>query len=316
MKNLFLLSVTLIFCWGCEKENNNLNPINSGYLCDGNGCVNSSNASSYNSIEECEENCGLNNDIESIEIIYNIHESLPDVWITEFHLIIDNLTSIIPSFINEPENLTIYAWNDGVEDPYEGIEGGSYLSGSPEGLILVLEIPELEFTFNSMHQYSVIAHEYFHVYQLSLNESMRNNNFDIMWLIEGAAATFESLYIQDFYDYNYFVDAQNNISNLVHSEGNIFETYNTMDINYSSSVFMTLVLAQELIIKGHSEEEAFRMILKDFMELSASNQNWHIIFEELFNFTVADFYDILVSYPLDINQLVPSASLSLEQIFN
>jgi len=79
---------------------------------------------------------------------------------------------------------------------------------------------------------------------------------------------------------------------------------------------MTLVLAQELIMKGHSEEEAFRMILKDFMELSASNQNWHIIFEGFFNFTVADFYDILVSYPLDINQLVPSSSLSLEQFFN
>ena len=91
MKNLFLLSVTLIFCWGCEKENNNLSPINSGYLCDGNGCINSSNASSYNSIEECEENCGLNTDNESIEITYNIHESLPDVWITEFHHIINNL---------------------------------------------------------------------------------------------------------------------------------------------------------------------------------------------------------------------------------
>tara|TARA_B110000196_G_C21031489_1_gene607802 strand:- start:64 stop:1035 length:972 start_codon:yes stop_codon:yes gene_type:complete len=315
MKNLFLLTFTLVLFWGCEKENNNPSPINSGYLCDGNECTNSSNASSYNSIEECEENCGLNNDTESIEIIYNIHESLPDIWITEFYLIIDNLISTIPSFMTDLDNLTIYAWNGGVEDPYEGIEGGSYLSGSPEGLSLVLEIPELEFNFNSMHQYSVIAHEYFHVYQLSINESMRENNFDIMWLIEGGAATFESIYIQDFYDYNYFVDAQNNISNLVHSEADIFETYNTMDINYSSCVFMTLVLAKELMINGHSEEEAFRMILKDFMKLSASNQNWHIIFEELFNFTVADFYDVLVSYPLDINQVVPNEALSVEQIF-
>ena len=127
MKNLFLLFIILIFFGGCEKENNNLSPINSGYLCDGNGCINSDNASSYNSIEECEQNCGLNTNNESIEIIYNIHESLPDIWITEFHLIIDNLTSIIPSFMNEPDNLTIYTWNDGVEDPYEGIEGGGLI---------------------------------------------------------------------------------------------------------------------------------------------------------------------------------------------
>jgi hypothetical protein len=289
---------------------------NMGYICDYNSCVESINTWDYDTVEECQKNCLLDDNSNSIEIIYNIHESLPDSWIDEFYLIMNNLINIIPAFMNNPDNLTIYAWNDAVEDPYAGIQGGAYLSGSADGLILVLEIPEMEFTFNHMHRYSVIAHEYFHVYQMSLNESMRNNDFNIMWLVEGAAASFESIYIQDFYDYNYFIDAQNNISDQVYSSPNLFENYNIMDVNYSSAVFMTLVLVKELVNLGHSEEDAFKMIFQDFMMLSPSNQNWELIFEEKFDISVTSFYEILQSYPLDISQVLPSQSLSIEQIFN
>ncbi|MDD9887837.1 MAG: hypothetical protein OXU46_04325, partial [Candidatus Marinimicrobia bacterium] len=142
-----------------------------------------------------------------IEITYNIHDSLPSDWVTEFYVIMDTLLRVIPSYKNVFDHINVYAWNDKVEDPYPGINGGAYVGGSPSDKIMVLEIPELEFTYQSMHRYSVIAHEYFHIYQLSINQPMNlpngsydPNGFSIKWLLEGTAASFESIYIQDYYD--------------------------------------------------------------------------------------------------------------------
>ena len=153
-----------------------------------------------------------------IEITYNIHESLPSDWVTEFNIIIKNLLTIIPSYENVFDHINIYAWNDKVEDPYPGINGGAYVGGPPSNKIMVLEIPENEFIYQSMHRYSVVAHEYFHVYQLSINKPMNlpNGNYDpdgfsIKWLLEGTAASFESIYIQEYYNHNYFINAQSNI---------------------------------------------------------------------------------------------------------
>ena len=209
--------------------------------------------------------------IPKINITYNIHESLPEGWIDEFYIIMENLSDLIPAYQNYFENLTVYAWNSNVEDPYEGIQGGTYIGGSEDGFIMVLEINEMEFEWDSMHRYSVIAHEYFHVYQLSINQPMNlpngdydPNGFSVKWLLEGTAASFESIYIQEFYGYNYFIDAQSNINEMVHTNPSIFESYINNEINYGSSVFITLVLAKELIKLGYSEEVAFRIIYKDF----------------------------------------------------
>ena len=265
--------------------------------------------------------------IPKIEITYNIHESLPIDWITEFYMIMDNLSNLIPANQNYFENLTIYAWNSNVEDPYPGIEGGTYIGGSDEGFNMVLEINQMEFEWNHMHRYSVIAHEYFHVYQLSINQPMNEpnggynpNTFSIKWLIEGAATTFESIYIQNYYNYNYFINDLSNtsISNFVHTNPSIFEDYdsNNIDINYTSSVFMVLVLAKELIQLGYSEEDAFKMIFKEFMLTGAKNSNWENFFEDIFGFSVNDFYNTLQSYTLNLDYIVPSSSLSLEEIFD
>ena len=262
-----------------------------------------------------------------IDIIYNIHESLPIDWIVEFHLIMDNLTNIIPANQNYFDDLNIYAWNSNVEDPYPGIQGGTYIGGSDQGFYMVLEINEMEFEWNHMHRYSVIAHEYFHVYQLSINEPMNEpnggynpNGFSIKWLIEGTATAFESIYIQDYYNYNYFTNelAYTNISNFIHTDPSIFESYdsNNMDMNYTSSVFMVLVLAKELIELGHSENDAFEMIFKEFMLTGAKNSNWENFFLDIFGFSVNDFYDILQSYTLNLEDVIPSSSLSLQQIFD
>lgn len=265
--------------------------------------------------------------VPEIEITYNIHESLPIDWIIEFYLIMDNLSDIIPANQNYFEDLTVYAWNSNVEDPYPGIEGGTYIGGSDDGFYMVLEINQMEFEWNHMHRYSVIAHEYFHVYQLSINQPMNEpnggynpNTFSIKWLIEGAATTFESIYIQNNYDYNYFLNelSYTSISDLIHENPSVFENYNSnnIDINYVSSTFMTLVLAKELMALGHSEEYAFKMIFKDFMLTGAKNSDWQIFFLDTFGFSVDDFYDVLQSYTLNLENVMPSSSLSLQQIFD
>ena len=262
-----------------------------------------------------------------IDIIYNIHDSLPSDWVTEFYVIMDNLTNIIPANQNYFDELSIYAWNSNVADPYLGIQGGTYVGGSEDGFYMVLEINEMEFEWNHMHRYSVIAHEYFHVYQLSINQPMNEpnggynpNTFSIKWLIEGAATTIESIYIQDYYDYNYFTNdlAYANISNSVHTNPSIFESYNSnnIDVNYTSSVFMILTLAKELIELGHSEEDAFKMIFKEFMLTGAKNSNWENFFLDTFGFSVDNFYDILQTYTLNLENVIPSSSLSFQQIFD
>ena len=265
--------------------------------------------------------------IPKINITYNIHESLPEGWIDEFYIIMENLSDLIPAYQNYFENLTVYAWNSNVEDPYEGIQGGTYIGGSEDGFIMVLEINEMEFEWDSMHRYSVIAHEYFHVYQLSINQPMNEpnggynpNTFSIKWLIEGSATTFESIYLQNNYNYNYFINdlSHTNISNYIYTNPSIFENYNSnnLDINYTSSVFMVLALAKELINLGYSEEEAFTMIFREFMLTGAKNSNWEDYFVDIFGFSVNEFYDSLQSYPLNLEDIVPSTSLSLTQIFN
>jgi len=270
---------------------------------------------------------GENTCVYPIDIIYNVHESLPDDWVSEFYTIIDNLFELIPANQNYFDELTIYAWNSSVQDPYPGIEGGQYIGGSDDGLIMVLEIYDMEFVWDHMHRYSVIAHEYFHVYQLSINEPMNQpngqynpNGFDIKWLIEGTAAVFESMYVQNYYNYNYFINdlIYADLSYSIHTNPSIFESYNSdnIDINGSSSVFMVLVLAKELIELGHSEEDAFKMIFKDFMLTGAKNSNWEDYFLEIFGFSVYEFYTSLQLYPLNLQDVVPSSSLSLQQIFN
>ena len=270
---------------------------------------------------------GENTCVYPIDIIYNVHESLPNDWVSEFYTIIDNLSELIPANQNYFDELTIYAWNSSVQDPYPGIVGGQYIGGSDDGLIMVLEIYDMEFVWDHMHRYSVIAHEYFHVYQLSINEPMNQpngqynpNGFDIKWLIEGTAAVFESMYLQNYYNYNYFINdlIYADLSYSIHTNPSIFESYNSdnIDINGSSSVFMVLVLAKELIELGHSEEDAFKMIFKDFMLTGAKNSNWEDYFLEIFGFSVDEFYNSLWLYPLNLQDVVPSSSLSLQQIFN
>ena len=326
MKRLLsLLILTGVVFWSCEDESQ---PEDCAGIVGGDnicGCTDST-AVNYDSLATYDDgSCIL-----PIEITYNIHESLPSDWVTEFYAIMDNLLTIIPSYENVFDHITIYAWNSNVEDPYPGIDGGAYVGGPPEDVRLVLEISEMEIEWNDFHRFSVIVHEYFHVYQLSINQPMNlpngtydPNGFNIKWLVEGAATAIESIYLQNFYDFNYFINAyvgphQPNISNLVHTDPSVFENYDSydQDINGVSSIFMILVLAKELIILGHSEKDAFKKIVKEFILTGVKNLNWQSHFVDVFGISVDDYYQSLQSYPLNIDAVLPSESLSIEDIFN
>ena len=276
------------------------------------GCTDST-ANNYDSTATFDDGSCIG----TIEISYNIHESLTADWITEFYVIMNNLLYLIPAYQNYFNSITVYAWNDNIDDPYPGIQGGAYV-GTKNGLpIMVLEIPNSEFTYGHIHRYSVIAHEYFHIYQRNLSEPMNQYNYNIKWLIEGTAASFEAIYIRNYYNYNYF-SQQSDVDSMVITDPSVFESYdsNNIDENYSSSVFMTLVLAKELINLNYSEEDAFKLIYKDFMLAEATNLNWETTFESVFNITVSDFYESVKTYPVDIYEVLPNESLTIEQIFD
>ena len=148
---------------------------------------------------------------------------------------------------------------------------------------MVLEIPESEFTYKDMHRYSVIPHEVFHAYQMGLSENFfKPDGLELKWMAEGGAASFESLYIQQYYSYDYFSNSQANIDVAVTSTPEIYESYDSngpKDQNYASSVFMVLALVKELQKQGVSEEKAFRMVYKDFWEKNADKNNWKTAFK-------------------------------------
>jgi hypothetical protein len=135
---------------------------------------------------------------------------------------------------------------------------------------------------------------------------------------EGGASTFESLYIQQHYSFNYFKEDQDRVDISVINNPSIFEKYSSsssVDSNYSSSVFMVLVLVKELQKKGSTESEAFKLVLKDYWLRNPTDNNWKTVFLEVFNISVDQFYSSLKGYTNDIKTVLPSESLKLESIF-
>ena len=266
---------------------------------------------------------------ENINFIYNLHESLPSGYISEFNTIMDNLIATIPAtqqtWLINPD-LNIYAWNNSVNSPYTDPNGnamqGASISGNGSSFWMILEIPADEFTYNSMHRYSVIAHEYFHVYQMSLSENFAapsndSNGFSILWLSEGTAVNFESLYIQQYYGYNYYDDFTSGADfTQVISNPAAYESRDVGDMNYSGSGFMILALVSELKKIGFSEEKAFQSVFKTFWESNPNDTNWKTKFEEVFTITVDTFYQSLASYSTDVSLIYPQSSLTLQNIIN
>ena len=267
-----------------------------------------------------------------IDFNYYLHSSLPDEWITEFNTIMNNLESTIPAYKRSgfPESMNIYAWNNSVPSPYTDPNGnsmqGASISGNGTDFWMVLEIPADEFTYNSSHRYSVIAHEYFHVYQHSMSpafsvgsdgEFNNPNAMDVKWLIEGSAAAFESLYIQENYGINYFEEGQAwGVEADVLSDPASYEFYSKQDNNYANSVFMVLALVKELENVGFSPEKAFQSIFKVFWEQDPKNSDWKTKFEETFTIDIDTFYSSLATYSTDMSLIYPSSTITVQNIIN
>jgi len=262
----------------------------------------------------------------SVVINEHIHISLPADWINEYHTIMTNLKTLLPLYQIYYNSIDIYAWNDKVPDPYPSIDGGAYISvknNDDNQKLFVMEISNDEFLWNHINRYSVIPHEYFHTYQMTLNSHMNKyddhpTSFKTKWLIEGAASSFDYLYIEQYYSQNKFSSNQTIVDSAATQNPSIFENYgsNNKDINGTSSLFLVLVLAKELQLAGHSEAKAFKLIFKDFMQANPNKITWQDVFQTIFNMSFGDFYTKVRSYKPSINTVLPSTSLTLESIFN
>ena len=271
----------------------------------------------------------------SFKFAYNLHENLPSEWTKEFAIVMNNLAELLPVYSRTCfESMPLYAWKESAGLPYiaDGVKyPSSSISGSEKTLWLQLLLPDNEFKSNSTHLYSVIVHEYYHVYQKSKQDyclngvAYRNSfpranpkDFDTKWMNEGSAAAVEHLYVQQYYFEN---SLKKNISKNVDfvslKTPVIFESYSSQDkdINYASSTFMILVLAKELQKSGFTEEQAFKLIFKDFYLSAPDSTNWKTIFSEVFKMTVESFYEIVKTYPPNFDAVLPSESLKLQNIF-
>ena len=274
---------------------------------------------------------------------YNLDSSLPADWVAEFDTIMNNLGAVLPiserihSVPDVKVPFQIFAWNSAVPNPFPQIPGagGASISGnSLVGRHMILEIPESEFINNYLHRYAVIAHEYFHVYQIGLSEDIKEPT----WMTEGGAKVVEELYTQQYYGQSEFDRGLFPVSATVLSNPAAFEKYDrdgglvgsSADINYNSSAFMVLALVDMLEQRGISEARAFEMVLDDFVAELPDHANWRVAFQAVFSMNVQDFYSSLASgsYPstgasddwyegpaIDVGAVLPSKSLTLNAIF-
>ena len=190
---------------------------------------------------------------------YNVHSSLPNDWVNEFYIIMNNLDKVIPvKPTKHLSSLDIFAWKRSEGKPFKNKIGnynescfcGNTNNRNPDGSVykfLVLSIKRTEFKRNYFHGSSVIPHEYFHVFQRSLSEYAHMGIFKIKWVSEGTATLVESLYMQQFYDINFLKRRLQELTFVNNPE--IFEESRLSrekDRSYSSSVFMVLALVKEL----------------------------------------------------------------------
>lgn len=245
-----------------------------------------------------------------------IDTSLPLEWKTEFENILLTLQKDIPIYAKDNSyGMGVFAWNDDVTPPYDFLGAGeACICGNGYREWMSLAIPNNEFEWEAMHRYSVIPHEYFHVFQINHAPDQK-----IKWLMEGGAATVESLYVQEHYDYNYFLnDLAPGLDSTVVVNPELYESYEASDLvdqNYSGSVFITLVLIEELQKNGLSESESLSKVLYEFFKNEPRQSNWKTVFNEVFGFSLEDFYEALKSYEASYESLIPSAEIRLNDIF-
>ena len=57
------------------------------------------------------------------------------------------------------------------------------------------------------------------------------------------------------------------------------------------------------------------MIVKDFQEQNPNDDNWKEVFQQVLSFSVDAFYQSLAAYTADIETVIPSEGIQLQDVF-
>ena len=233
-------------------------------------------------------------------------------------------------------NMDIYAWQS-TKNPfpeskranmkYSGIEG----CNGPEPWMKLHIFPEDWGSSNKIRTYTVIVHEYFHVYQRALSHRVGClSDNSAKWLVEGGAKVFEEIYSRQYYKKDLLksdIQERKRWSiKKVTKEPNLYEQHKTspqkngFDSNYAGSAFIILALVNELKKNNLSEEEAFELVFREFWIQRAkqpSGWNWQTSFKNTFGMTLDEFYEKLSKYKRkDLKKILPSKTLMIQDIFS
>ena len=257
---------------------------------------------------------------------YNLHSSLNQYYKDSIKSIIGRLEKIMPmkpyieiSTNKQVYGASVYSWKKGVTKPYESLIGDTdqcicgYINNN---LVMSLQMTEDNLNGDGKFKYALLAHEFFHLYQHYNSKGLDLSHF---WLIEGQAATIESLFVKEnYFDSNYLKNFLNKdiilFDNAIKKVSD-YEGYGEKE-NGDITVFMILSLSKILQTEGYSEEEAFKMIFVDFWKSSPQNSNWKTKFKEIFSLDVEEFYQKLNNYKDNPESVIPSSNLMIKKIFN
>ena len=258
---------------------------------------------------------------------YNLHISLDDFTfykdsISSIFLRLGEMMPMEPYIDENRDNqingVSVYSWLAAGSKPYLSIIGDTdqCICGVVNNkLVMSLQLQESDFNEGANFKYALLAHEFFHVYQMYLSKGFDQGVF---WLIEGQAATVESLYLKEFInDSNYIMNFLNK-NNTSFDEGiqNVesYESYNGFNSvigQYGDiTIFMNLSLAKILQEQGNSEKESFKIIFEDYWKTDPNELDWKTKFEEVFEITISEFYQRLNQFKTNPENLVPEISLS------
>ena len=261
----------------------------------------------------------------SFQFEYNLHSSLDDFasYKDSIPSVLLRLSEMMPiepfsDGNNQINGVSIYSWLADGTKPYLSIIGDTdqCICGVINNkLVMSLQLQEGDFDEGANFKYALLAHEFFHVYQIYLSKGFDQGVF---WLIEGQAATVESLYLKEFInDSGYIMNFLNkNYTSFDEGIQNVesYESYNGFNSvigQYGDiTIFMNLSLAKILQEQGNSEKESFKIIFEDYWKTDPNESNWKIKFNEVFGISISNFYQRLNDFKTNPENLVPEISLS------
>ena len=276
--------------------------------------------------------------VEKFKFKYHIADNLAKEWVTEFNKIMnivqevmpinENTNSWVKRELNRMEPFNIYAWNRS-KNPFKKFTKGkgSGVRSDSRGRWMQLDIKSSE----KNHSYSVVVHEYFHVYQIALSEDKFFDRDTAKWLGEGGAKVLQEIYSNQYYGKDMLKkDIQKSERwsiKKVTKEPHLYEkhysspTKKGFDGNYTGSAFMVLALVNELKKNNISEQEAFELVFREIWVQRSKqpngSQGWKDAFEKSFGMTVEDFYQKLSKYKRkDLKKILPSKTLKIQDIFS